>query len=82
MILTLFVRKVGQVVMLRLQTVLYKMEATNARNRPKYKAYVQGNLKAYQPMHTSSSTVIALLLISGILLAAGFNIMRNSSGNL
>mmetsp|Transcript_19188 Transcript_19188/g.35053 ORF Transcript_19188/g.35053 Transcript_19188/m.35053 type:complete len:318 (-) Transcript_19188:53-1006(-) len=54
------------------------MEESNSRNRPKYKAYVQGKLKALQPMHSAASTVITLLLLSGILLTSGFNLMKNS----
>jgi hypothetical protein len=55
------------------------MEATS-RNRPKYKAIVQGKLPAYQPMHSPASTLIALLLMAGVLLAAGFCLMSEAEG--
>lgn len=56
------------------------MEEATSRNRPKYKAIVQGKLPAYQPMHSPASTLIALLLMAGVLLAAGFCLMSEVEG--
>jgi hypothetical protein len=56
------------------------MEEIISLNKPKYKALAQGNLRAFQPMHSLVSTIVTLTFVAAALLSAGFNLMKEAGG--